>query len=358
LSSGELAKQAAGATEGALRQVRSWPGSFDPRRLISGGKMVGIELVVTDPMMPRTEFWDEALRALSDLARAASGQTDQTLNFPAEDVAMETNWPRYARAATAYTRGVPHSLNAGSRTVAYLHELAAWCRDHPDQTLLVINMHPFFRLPLSFSGINNLIVADGCLSAFDRSVNPRTISMPALPLCSSRAPKSGLRRIRMSFQGVESHPIRTRLAGFHNGDSVRINLIPKSRHNDLRLDATRRVVDEEYLRLLDESMFALVPRGDALFSYRLLEVMSFGCIPIILSDGWILPFDRIISWDSCAYKIHADALDASMNFLMSVSDEEMLRRQARVLSIYREYFADIKTMISTLILEAIEIGIR
>jgi len=320
--------------------------------------MVAIELVVVDPMMPRTEFWDEALRVLSELATAARGRTDQTLNFPAEDVAMETNWPRYARAATAYTRGVPHSLAEGSQTVAYLNKLAAWCSDHPDRTLLMINMHPFFRLPLIFAQIKNLIVADGSLSAFDRCVNPRTISMPALPICSSGAPKSGLRRIRISFQGVESHPIRTRLAGFHNGDSVRINLVPKSRHNDLQLDAVRSVADQEYLQLLEQSMFALVPRGDALFSYRLLEVMSFGCIPIILSDGWILPFDRIIRWDSFAYTIHADALDASMKFLMSVSDEEMLLRQARVLSVYRDHFADLKTIISTLMLEAIEIGIR
>ena len=33
-------------------------------------------------------------------------------------------------------------------------------------------------------------------------------------------------------------------------------------------------------------MFAFVPRGDALFSYRLLEVMARGAIPVILSDGW------------------------------------------------------------------------
>jgi hypothetical protein len=55
-----------------------------------------------------------------------------------------------------------------------------------------------------------------------------------------------------------------------------------------------------YQALLQQPIFAFVPRGDCLFSYRFLEVISFGCIPIVLADGWILPFDRIIRWDGQA----------------------------------------------------------
>ena len=34
--------------------------------------------------------------------------------------------------------------------------------------------------------------------------------------------------------------------------------------------------------------FALVPRGDNLFSIRLVEALAFGAVPVILSDDYIM----------------------------------------------------------------------
>ena len=49
--------------------------------------------------------------------------------------------------------------------------------------------------------------------------------------------------------------------------------------------------------LLSRAKFGFVPRGDAIFSYRLLETMSFGVIPVIIADGWALPFgEHLLDW--------------------------------------------------------------
>ena len=44
--------------------------------------------------------------------------------------------------------------------------------------ILIVNMHPFVRLSVTFKPLGNVIIADGSLANFERALNPRTISMP------------------------------------------------------------------------------------------------------------------------------------------------------------------------------------
>ena len=308
-----------------------------------GEEMVSVEFILEDPQMPRTIFWERTLAILHAIPQSGGSR----IHIPGEDVAMETNWPRYANMGSAYVRGLGHDLSASGVVIRYYTQLADWAHRHPHETILMINMHPFIRIPRMLRGISNLYIADGCLSELDRSVNPRCISMPALPIQTSDQDYTaeGRRKYLASFQGVLSHPVRASLGQFHEHQKIPIRIIEKARHATLQLDAISGRADEDYRDLMENADFAFIPRGDALFSYRLLEAMSFGSIPIVLADNWVLPFDRLIDWSSCALRPREDEIGTCIELIKTLSDAEVFQRKQKVLEVYRQHFASLEQIL-------------
>jgi hypothetical protein len=308
-----------------------------------------IGFCLQDNATPRTEYWEKFLKTLKQSEYFT--ESDRDLLIPFEDTAVETNWPRYGNPASAYVRGQPHDFKEGGPFQKYFARVIALARNKPTQKFLYLNMHPFFRAPLLLRHLRNMLVADVSLAMFERDLNRNTISMPALPIVFSRSAPSGIRPILASFQGVNSHPIRQLLQSIANGKTIVVNFVDRDRHVG-KVDAINARTDPDYEQLLTNSNFAFVPRGDALFSYRLAEVMSFGCIPIILSDGWVLPFDRILSWEELSLRVHVDAVQHLPHILATFTSEDILCRQKKVLSAYRSRLACLGTMISGLMAEA------
>jgi hypothetical protein len=310
--------------------------------------MLKVGFCLQDDAVPRTEYWERFLKALKKSEFYAEENADVLI--PLEDTAIETNWPRYGNPASAYLRGQAHDLSATGQFQRYFGRIVALAKSNPRQSFLYVNMHPFFRTPLVLSQLRNIFIADISLATYERDLNQNTISMPASPIVVSPSASLGVRPILASFQGVNSHPIRTHLKSIANGKSVVVNLVERTRHVG-KIDAVKATTDREYEQLLANSNFAFVPRGDALFSYRLIEAMSFGCIPIILSDGWVLPFDRTLPWDRLSLRVHADAIQHLPYILASCTSEDILSRQKEVLLAYQLRLASLDSMISGLIAE-------
>ncbi|CAL2040488.1 unnamed protein product [Caenorhabditis brenneri] len=136
----------------------------------------------------------------------------------------------------------------------------------------------------------------------------------------------------------------------HNGDDM-VMVTTCKHNNDWQVyqdDRCQRDNDEydqwDYEDLLTNSTFCLVPRGRRLGSFRFLETLRSGCIPVVISDSWILPFTETIDWSSAAIVVaERDALSIP-ELLMSMSRRkvEKLRDSAR--DVYDGYLRSIKVI--------------
>ena len=249
-----------------------------------------VGLALHDGNMQRTLFHQRLVEALRRNNRFVEDEAAADVLFAAEDVAVEQHWPRYGDQAGAYIRGGFDQ----ARYEAYVQRIAA-----DPRRFCVMCMHPQFRLCQCLKQCAKTFVADANLSTWERSLNPRTISMPALPLTVGCG-RERRRDVLASFRGVLSHPVRHALIKLHDpANGIVCEAVEAANHVG-RIDALARAVDARYVELMERSVFALVPRGDALYSYRLTEALSFGCIPVVLSDGLVLPFDRTIDWSKVA----------------------------------------------------------
>ncbi len=293
-----------------------------------------------DPGMPRTIYYELFAQAVRRNPRFVEDAAQADLCLPAEDVALETNWPRYGVQSSAFIRG---GWNGGKYN-EYLGQLVRQSRP-----LCIVNMHPFLRLPQALRDKTNIFVSDVSLAIWERLLNPRTISMPALPLAVG---KSGMPRksILASFRGVSSHPCRERLRQIHDGTDIICEIVPKANHCG-QVDAIAGKVDLRYATLMEASDFAFVPRGDRLFSYRLLEAMSFGCIPVILSDGWILPFDRSVTWHAIGLQLPENEIHNIPRLLKAFPRDRIAEIQSSIILAYRTNFVDLDKIVESLLSE-------
>lgn len=103
----------------------------------------------------------------------------------------------------------------------------------------------------------------------------------------------------------------------------------------------------DYESLLKNSTFCLVPRGRRLGSYRFLEALQAGCIPVLLSNNWALPFDEVIDWKKAVIWADERLLFQVPEVIHSLSETKLfaLRQQTQIL--WEQYFNTIEKIVFT-----------
>jgi len=146
---------------------------------------------------------------------------------------------------------------------------------------------------------------------------------------------------------------RNSLHHLHNGQEVVMVTTCKHGKNwremmDERCEEDNLEYDRwDYENLLANSTFCLVPRGRRLGSFRFLETLQAGCLPVILSNGWQLPFDEVLDWDAASISVDERQLLQVPEILHGLSRPRIfaMRQQTQVL--WDRYLSSVQKIVET-----------
>ncbi|KPP69071.1 hypothetical protein Z043_112200 [Scleropages formosus] len=103
----------------------------------------------------------------------------------------------------------------------------------------------------------------------------------------------------------------------------------------------------DYQELLHNSTFCLVPRGRRLGSFRFLEALQAACIPVLLSNGWELPFSEVIDWSKAAIIGDERLLLQVPSITRSVDNDKILALRQQTQFLWDAYFSSVAKIVLT-----------
>lgn len=159
----------------------------------------------------------------------------------------------------------------------------------------------------------------------------------------------------VSFKGHPRkghNPIRDKLFDMNDDNELFVKEFSNNPDDfEFKLSKDMEIVPSEdknsYLNLLLTSRFSLLPRGNGwALSYRHVETMNVGSIPVIISDNYALPFSELIDWNSCSIRIKENDLCNLLEVIKyNLHREDELRQNVK--DVYTKYFSSTSKIIIT-----------
>ena len=158
---------------------------------------------------------------------------------------------------------------------------------------------------------------------------------------NTSAPTDAPRSILLSFKGKSYEDVQHHRTFFRHLDNQR----------DIIVQYTNSSADaDEYTRLLRHSSFCLVPSGRRLGSYRFLESLQHGCIPVITTEKnepIVLPFSEIIDWSASVIIYLNASISLLPSHLRAIGPEQRHAMQMRCYQLWLTYFSSMQRIVST-----------
>ncbi|XP_028786497.1 probable glycosyltransferase At3g07620 [Neltuma alba] len=92
-----------------------------------------------------------------------------------------------------------------------------------------------------------------------------------------------------------------------------------------------------YEEAMKKSKYCICPSGFEVASPRIVEAIYAECVPVIISQQYVLPFSDVLNWHSFSVQISVSEIPRLKEILMGISHEQYLRMQENVKKVQRHF---------------------
>ncbi|XP_027176960.1 probable glycosyltransferase At5g03795 isoform X2 [Coffea eugenioides] len=165
----------------------------------------------------------------------------------------------------------------------------------------------------------------------ERFAPSRDVSIPEihLPLGTTKGmiggPSPSKRPILVFYAGGIHGPIRPILLEYWEDKDADVQIhqyLPKG---------------VSYYGMMRKSRYCICPSGYEVASPRMVEALYMGCVPVLIKEGYVIPFSDILNWKAFAVVIPVQDIPNLKKILMAISPRQYIRMQRRGIQVRRHF---------------------
>lgn len=215
----------------------------------------------------------------------------------------------------------------------YINSIFNCTYDH--ETVVLITFHAMQGPEISFAipNLHNNSIRALCNANTSERFDPkRDVSIPEihLPFGTTAGllggPSPSKRTVLVFYSGGLHGPIRPILMQHWENDKdedVQIHsYLPKG---------------VSYYDMMRKSKYCICPSGYEVASPRMVEALYMGCVPVLIKEGYVIPFSDVLNWKTFAVIIPVKDIPNLKKILTGISESEYLRLQMRGVKMRRHF---------------------
>ncbi|XP_047319771.1 probable glycosyltransferase At3g07620 [Impatiens glandulifera] len=92
-----------------------------------------------------------------------------------------------------------------------------------------------------------------------------------------------------------------------------------------------------YKEMMMKSRFCICPSGWEVASPRIVEAIYSECVPVLISQKYVLPFSDVLDWGAFSVEISVEEIPEMKKILMAIGDDEYLKMQENVKMVQKHF---------------------